>query len=107
MSKNEFFSLSLNRDGGSTSPKHQSEFPALTQIPSNKILEQVTSEARNLKRRRELPSQKGMVSDNQLLTQSDPIRGFTPHSTVTPRELYNLEATFTAPSGKIHLWLGF
>ena len=64
--QNHFFSLSLNRDGASTSPKHQSEFPALTQIPSNKILEQVTSEARNLKRRRELPSQKGMVSENQL-----------------------------------------
>lgn len=57
-------SLSLDRNGGSASPSKQaassSEFPALSQIPSNKILEQVTSEARNLKRRRELPSQKGM-----------------------------------------------
>jgi len=57
-------SLSLDRNDGANSPtkksSNSSEFPALSQIPSNKILEQVTSEARNLKRRRELPSQKGM-----------------------------------------------
>jgi len=63
--------LSLSRDGEKQSPTKSpksSEFPALTQIPSNKILEQVTSEARNLKRRRELPSQKGMKRQTEKST---------------------------------------
>lgn len=54
-------SLSLSgANGGRSSPKH-SEFPVLDHIPKDEILKQVTSEARNLKRRRELPSQKAIT----------------------------------------------
>lgn len=56
-------SLSLNNSGRSSSPKI-SEFPTLKQIPKDEILKQVTSEAKNLKRRRELPNQKNMVRPN-------------------------------------------
>ena len=60
------FSLSLSgANGGRSSPKH-SEFPVLDHIPKDEILKQVTSEARNLKRRRELPSQKAIVRPNML-----------------------------------------
>ena len=55
-----FFSLSLSGASARASSPKSSEFPILKQIPKDEILKQVTSEARNLKRRRELPSQKNV-----------------------------------------------
>jgi hypothetical protein len=51
-------SLSLNNSGIRSSSPKNSEFPILKQIPKDEILKAVTSEAKNLKRRRELPNQK-------------------------------------------------
>ena len=58
-----FFSLSLSNSTRSASPKAPSEFPTPKPIPDGEILERVTSIARSMKRRRELPSQKNMVSN--------------------------------------------
>ena len=58
----DFFSLSLSNSTRSASPKVPSEFPTPKPIPDGEILERVTSIARSMKRRRELPSQKNMVS---------------------------------------------
>ena len=55
-------SLSLSNSTRSASPKAPSEFPTPKPIPDGEILERVTSIARSMKRRRELPSQKNMVS---------------------------------------------
>lgn len=51
-------SLSLTNSTRSASPKAPSEFPSPKPIPDGEILERVTSIARSMKRRRELPSQK-------------------------------------------------
>jgi len=53
-------SLSLSNSTRSASPKAPSEFPTPKPIPDGEILERVTSIARSMKRRRELPSQKNM-----------------------------------------------
>jgi len=53
-------SLSLSNSTRSASPKSPSEFPIPKPIPDGEILERVTSIARSMKRRRELPSQKNM-----------------------------------------------
>jgi len=52
--------LSLSNSTRSASPKAPSEFPTPKPIPDGEILERVTSIARSMKRRRELPSQKNM-----------------------------------------------
>jgi len=53
-------SLSLSNSTRSASPKAPSEFPTPKPIPDGEILERVTSIARSMKRRRELPSQKNL-----------------------------------------------
>lgn len=66
--------MSLSNSTRSASPKAPSEFPTPKPIPDGEILERVTSIARSMKRRRELPSQKNMVSETINVGHSDHLR---------------------------------
>jgi len=59
-------SLSLSNSTRSASPKAPSEFPTPKPIPDGEILERVTSIARSMKRRRELPSQKMSPKEDRI-----------------------------------------